>query len=207
MKVEARSDNPIGDADVKRVTGKSWETWFKVVDDMDGASIGRRAVTERLVADHGLAAWWAQTVAVDWETARKVHLKDGRPKGYFICVTKTIAAPAERIFDAFGDPRQLSTWLGAGATATFKEGGTFATGDGNRGTYLKLTRPRKLKLTWDDGDPAVVSSIEVILTPKGEKTGFLLNHDRIPTRPLADGLRAAWAGAVDRLKTLLEEKP
>ena len=42
------------------------------------------------------------------------------------------------------------------------------------------------------------------LTPKGEKTAFLLNHDRIPTRALADGLRASWAGAVDRLKKLME---
>jgi uncharacterized protein YndB with AHSA1/START domain len=204
MKVEARSDNPMGEADVKRETGKSWDAWFKVVDDMDGAALGRKAVTEALVRDHGLAPWWAQTVAVDWEGARKVHLKDGRPKGYFICVTKTIAAPAERIFDAFGDAKQLSAWLGSGATASFKEGGAFSTGDGNHGTYLKITKPKKLKLTWDDGDPAAVSSIEVILTPKGEKTAFLLNHDRIPTRPLADGLRAAWAGAVDRLKKLME---
>ena len=204
MKVEAKSDNPMGDADVKRETGKTWDAWFAVVDDMDGATLGVKAVTEALMRDHALPAWWAQTVAVDWEAARKVHLKDGRPKGYFICVTKTIAAPAERIFDAFGDAKQLSAWLGSGATASFKEGGAFATADGNTGTYLKLTRPKKLKLTWDDGDAARVSSIEVMLTPKGEKCAFLLNHDRIPTRAMADGLRAAWAGAVDRLKKLME---
>src|SRR5262245_6632334 len=131
MKVEAKSDQPMAEADVKRETGKSWDAWFKLVDAMGGATLGRKAVTEALMRDHGLAAWWAQTIAVDWEAARKVHLKDGRPKGYFICVTKTIAAPAERIFDAFGDQKQLSTWLGAGATATFKEGGAFATADGN----------------------------------------------------------------------------
>ena len=204
MKVDAKSDHPVDDAGVKQATGKSWDAWFKLVDGLDGAKLGRRAVTEALMVDHGLAAWWAQTIAVNWEASRKVHLKDGRPKGYFICVTKTIAAPAERIFDAFGDAKQLSAWLGAGATASFKEGGTFATGDGNRGTYLKLTKPKKLKFTWDDGDATMVSSIELQLTPKGEKTAFLLNHDRIPTRAMADGLRAAWAGAVDRLKKLME---
>ena len=130
----------------------------------------------------------------------QVHLKDGRPKGYFICVTKTIAAPAEQVFDAFTDAKQLSAWLGSGASATFKDGGTFATADGNKGTYVKANRPRKLKFTWDDGDPAMVSQCELALTPKEDKTAFLLNHDRIPTRAMADGLRAAWARAVDRLK-------
>ena len=80
----------------------------------------------------------------------------------------------------------------------------FATSDGNRGTYVRITRPKKLKLTWDDGDAALASSIELQLTPRGEKTAFLLNHDRIPTRAMADGLRAAWAGAVERLKQLME---
>ena len=204
MKVEAKPDNPMSDADVKRETGKGWDAWFAEVDKMGGADLGRRDVTQKLIADFKLAPWWAQTIAVDWEAARKIHQKDGRPKGYFICVTKTIAAPAERVFDAFGDPKQLSSWLGAGATAAFKEGGTFATADGNQGTYVKVTRPKKLRFTWDDGDAAMVSQCELALTPKGDKTAFLLNHDRIPNRAMADGLRQAWAGAVDRLKKLLE---
>jgi uncharacterized protein YndB with AHSA1/START domain len=107
-------------------------------------------------------------------------LKDGRPKGYFLCVTKTIAAPAERIFDAFGDPKALSAWMGSGATASFKEGGEFTTADGNKGKYLKTSRPKKLRFTWDDGDPALVSQCELALTPKGTRR-VLLNHDRIPT--------------------------
>ena len=204
MKVEAKSDQPMSDADVKRETGKSWDAWFMQVDDMGGAELGRKGVTEALVRDFKLAPWWAQTIAVDWETARKVHLKDGRPKGYFICVTKTIAAPAERVFDAFGDAKILSAWLGSGASASFKEGGEFATGDGNKGKYVKVTRPKRLRFTWDEGDASLVSQCELALTPKGDKTAFLLNHDRIPTREMADGLRAAWAGAVDRLKKLLE---
>ena len=202
VKVELKSDNPM-DA-VQRETGKSWEGWFKEADSLKGAELGRKALTESLIQNHKLAPWWAQTIAVDYETARKIHLKDGRAKGYFICVTKTIAAPAERIFDAFGDPKLLSAWLGDGATASFSEGGTFTTKDGNTGRYLKITRPKKLKFTWDDGDPALVSQCELALTPKGEKCAFLLNHDRIPTRPLADGLRAGWAEAVNRLKALLE---
>ena len=204
MKVEAKPDNPMSDPDVKRETGKSWDAWFSEVDKMGGSELGRRAVTEKLVTDFKLGPWWAQTIAVDWEAARKVHLKDGRPKGYFICVTKTIAAPAQRVFDAFGDPKQLAAWLGAGATAAFKEGGAFTTADGHKGTYVKVTRPRKLRFTWDDGDAALVSQCELALTPKGDKTAFLLNHDRIPTRAMADGLRAAWGEAVNRLKKLVE---
>ena len=204
MNVESKSDHPMADADVKAATGKKWEEWYRLLDTSGGPSGGRRALTEQLMKEHKLVAWWAQTIVVEYERARAVHEKDGRPKGYAICVTKSIAAPAERIFDAFGDPRLLGTWLGKGAKADFKEGGTFATADGNRGRYTKVSRPKTLRVVWDDDDPAAASTVELKLTPSGAKCGLVLNHERIQTRAQADGLRAAWVSAIEKLKQTLE---
>ena len=148
------------------------------------------------MTDHGLLAWWAQTIAVEYERARSVHEKDGRPKGYSICVTKTIAAPAERVFDGFGGAKVLK--------AELAEGGAFATPDGNRGSFTKVTRPKTLRFTWEDDDPKMASTVEVKLTPNGSKTGLVLNHERIQTRPYADGLRAAWGEVIGKLKQTLE---
>ena len=204
MRVDPKSEHPMSDADARQATGRAWEEWYALLDGAGGTAPGRRAIADSLMKDHGLDPWWAQTIAVEYERGRAVHEKDGRPRGYFICVTKTIAAPAEAVFDAFGSAGALAAWLGAGATVSFAEGGRFATADGNRGTFTKVARPKTLRFTWEDDDPALGSTVEVKLTPKGDKTAFLLNHERIQTRPLADGLRAAWGGAVERLKRQLE---
>ena len=204
MKVEPKSEYPMTNADATAATGKAWEDWYRVLDASGGTAPGRRAITERLAKEHGLAPWWAQTVAVEYERARGLHEKDGRPKGYAICVTKTISAPAERVFDAFGDPAVMRDWLGAGATATLEEGGAFSTSDGNRGRYTKVARPKTLRFTWEVDDPAAASTVELKLTPNGAKCGLVLNHERIQSRAHADGLRTAWVGAIEQLKRSLE---
>lgn len=204
MKVEPRSEHPMTDAEATSRTGKAWEQWYVFLDEAIGTGAGRKATTALLMKDQGLDGWWAQTIAVEYERARRLHEKDGRPKGYSICVTKTIAAPAEKVFDAFGDRNALDAWLGGGASVSFAEKGSFATADGNRGTFTKVARPKTLRFTWEGADPALASTVEVTLTPNGTKCGLVLNHERIQTRPLADGLRLAWGGAVDRLKKWLE---
>ena len=48
--------------------------------------------------------------------------------------------------------------------------------------------------------------VDVTFQDKGKgKTGLMLNHHRIQNRPEADGLRAAWSAAFDRLKAMLEK--
>ena len=204
MIVESKSEHPMADADVKSTTGKSFDAWFRLLDSAGGPAPGRKALTERLMKEHGLAAWWAQTIAVEYERARAVHEKDGRPKGYAICVTKTIATSPDRVFDAFGDPTIMSEWLGKGAKAKLEEGGAFSTADGNRGRYTKISRPKTLRFVWEDDDPSAASTVELKLTPSGAKCGLVLNHERIQTRAHADGLRAAWGSAIDKLKRTLE---
>ena len=203
MKVISTSEHPMADADVKATTGKVWTDWYRLLDDAGGPGAGRRAITERLMKDHGLEAWWAQTIAVEYERAKAVHEKDGRPKGYAICVTKTIATTPERVFDAFGDPDVMQSWFGD-AKADFKEGGAFSTKDGNRGKYTKVARPKTLRFVWEDDDPAAASTVELKLMPNGKKVGLVLNHERIQSRPHADGLRAAWVAAIEKLKQTLE---
>ena len=203
MKVVSKSEHPMADADVKAATGKVWKDWYRLLDTEGGPAPGRRAITDRLMKDHGLDAWWAQTIAVEYERAKALHEKDGRPKGYSICVTKTITTTPERVFDAFGNAAVMQTWFGD-AKADFKEGGTFATTDGNRGTYTKVARPKTLRFIWEDDDPKAASTVELKLMPNGKKVGLVLNHERIQTRPHADGLRAAWVAAIEKLKQTLE---
>ena len=204
MKVEPRSEQSMSADNVRSSTGRDLTEWFDLLDASGGPGPGRRALTDRLISGHGLSPWGAQTIVVESEGARAPREKDGRPKGYAICVTKTLAAPAERVFEAFGDSAALGQWFGDGAKAAFKEGGELTDAHGCRCTYVKLAPPKTLRLAWVDADPALASQVEVKLAPKGDKTGLVLNHERIQSRELADGLRAAWGAAIERLKTHLE---
>ena len=206
MHVVAESEHPMSDAAARAATGRGWDEWYALLDGAGGTAPGRRAITDALMKEHGLAPWWAQTVAVEYERARGLREKDGRPRGYAICVTKTIAAPAAAVFDAFGTAAALDRWLadGAGADAAFVEGGRFTTADGNRGTYTRIAPPKTLRLAWDDDDPALASTVELKLGERDGKCGLVLNHERIQSRALADGLRVAWGAAIERLKRHLE---
>ncbi len=203
MQVELRAQHEPNDETAQAHTGRTLTEWFQAIDAQGGTAQGRRAIGEFLLREHKVDAWWTSTITVEYEKARGLLEKDGRPKGYSICVTKNVAAPAARVWRAFTTPAELSTWLGAGMTSEAKEGETFANADGNRGTYLRLSPPKTLRFTWHGG-ACTQSSVEVKLQDKDGKCGITLNHERIATRAEADGLRTGWGRALQRLKEQLE---
>jgi uncharacterized protein YndB with AHSA1/START domain len=204
MKVTEIVASSLADADVRKRTGKTLDDWYRRLDASGVAGTGRRAATEHLMTEHELDAWWAQTIAVEYERARGQKERDGRPKGYSICVTKSITALPEAVFDSFGRAEMLSQWRGQ-ATSDFREKGAFRTEDGERGEFVKLARPKTLRFTWSSEAIAEsLSLVELKLTPKGNGTALVLNHERIQSRALADGLREAWGRGLTGLKTYLE---
>jgi Activator of Hsp90 ATPase homolog 1-like protein. len=46
--------------------------------------------------------------------------------------------------------------------------------------------------------------VEIKFQPAPGKTTVMVTHDRLQTREEADGLRAAWGEALERLKKLVE---
>jgi uncharacterized protein YndB with AHSA1/START domain len=189
------------------VTGKTLKQWFAMLDGIDGVKQGRRQCVQMLCTEHQLDEWWAVTVAIEYERAKQVLEKDGRPKGYSICSTKTVAAPLERVYQAFGEAQILSRWLGTKAKADFHDGGRFETAEGDRGTFTRLRANKDLRIAWEHPELAPGTAVEVLLADKGQgKTGITLNHMRIQDRLAADRVRAAWSAAFDRLKTALEAR-
>jgi uncharacterized protein YndB with AHSA1/START domain len=190
---------------MKARTGKTWDQWFKVIDDFGGAPKGRREIGAFLQDTHKLDAWASSTLNVEYEAARGVLEKDGRPKGYMICATKTIAVPADKAFDAWSAPKQWDRWLSKKAAFQFKEGERFTTDGGDAGEFKKIKPGKAIKFTWDNPKNAPGTVAEVTFPPKGaDKCTVMVAHDRIQTRAEADALRESWGAALDRLKTVLE---
>ena len=204
MKSTFKSDHPVTNEAAKAATGKTLDQWFNELDKENGLKLGRREINNRLYAQK-LDPWWCATIAVEYEKHHDVRKKDGLFEGYFVCATKTIAAPVAEVYKTWSTGPELSKWFGAATKAHVKNGGTFENKDGDKGTFLRVRENKDLRLTFETRGSSAPTQVDVQFQDKGKgKTGLLVNHTRIQTREEADGLRAAWADALDKLKTTCE---
>jgi uncharacterized protein YndB with AHSA1/START domain len=134
-------------------------------------------------------------------------------------ITRTFAAPRERVFAAWTDPKALAKWLAP--TAEFQTriprfelrlGGAYRIemqlGDNNNivtGIYQEIRPPQKLAFTWkwetastggDAGDTLV--TIEFI--ERGKQTEVVLTHERFASAEARDAHDKGWIGCLDRLQ-------
>lgn len=72
-----------GEESVRSTTGKGWEQWCDVIDGWSGNSAGHAAIAAYLQTEHGVDAWWAQTVTVGYERITGLRLPYQRPDGTF----------------------------------------------------------------------------------------------------------------------------
>ena len=103
MKIPPTDTPALTDASAKEATGKTLKQWFTELGKLGAKN--RREMTQYLYSDCKLPEWWAVTLVVEYEKASGQQEKDGKPKGYSICATKTIAAPLGDVFAAFGEQR------------------------------------------------------------------------------------------------------
>lgn len=204
MKIEFRSEKQVDDATCKAETSKGMKQWFATMDAFGGPSKGRRDLGNHLYKDHNVDPWWSATLNVAYEAHHGLNEKDGRPKGFTICATKSIKATADQCFAQFATAKALDSWLGPKHTLTFRDGGELANADGNRALIKKLVPGKTIKLIWQQAGGANDTPVEIKFPMAGAKTTVTITHDRLPDRDAADGMRRAWGDALDRLKARLE---
>ncbi|MDQ8165390.1 MAG: SRPBCC domain-containing protein [Gemmatimonadota bacterium] len=200
MKRPSTPERKTDDKACKAETGKSKAEWFAAIDK---GGAGGRAVVGKLLQTAKVDPWWITVLSVEYEAAQKTVEKDGKPKGYSICSTKSVAANAAKTWKALTTSAELAKWFGSGATMEATEGGALRDKDGVSGTVTKVRPEKALVFTWD-ADWAAGSTVEVLVQPKGDKTGLVVNHTRIQTRADADAVREAWSQALNALKTHIE---
>jgi uncharacterized protein YndB with AHSA1/START domain len=204
MKYKLESDHPVTNQAAKAATGKTLDQWFAELDSWDGLKKGRREINNHLYGQK-VDVWWCSTLAVEYEKRHDVRKKDGLYEGYFVCSTKTISAPVDQVFGAWSTGEMLSKWFGKATSADVKDGGAYDNKDGDKGKFLRVRKNKDLRMTFENQAFSSPSQVDIQFQDKGKgKTGVLVNHTRIQTRAEADGLRSAWAEALDRLKAVCE---
>jgi uncharacterized protein YndB with AHSA1/START domain len=204
MKVERRADHAVSETSCKSATGKSLAEWFKALDRHGGVALGRRSLSHWLMDDLDIDAWWSTTIVNEYEIARGDLAKDGKPKGYSICPTKSIKADARRCFEAFTTARSLDAWFGARHDLDLREGGHWHNADGNRAIVKKVNPGKSIRLLAQDEGLTWPTPVEIKFDGKGGKCTIMVGVERLQTRAEADGYRRAWGEALDRLKVFVE---
>jgi uncharacterized protein YndB with AHSA1/START domain len=197
-------ERKIGDEAVRAATGRGWDEWLKLLDRWGAAEKGHKATAEHLQKKHALNAWWAQTVTVRHEKERGLREKHERPGGYEISVTRTIAAPTTRVWEAWSSAKELNRWFTSKARVNFKVGGRFANADGDEGEYRVIVPKKRLRFTWDNAKHCPGTMVEVRLTSKRPKTQVVVQHSKLPDRKGAEDMKEGWSWAMDSLRAYLE---
>jgi len=113
-----------------------------------------------------------------------------------VTVKRRIAAPAQRIFDAWLDPAALAEWMRPCASGTRRSdikvdarvGGAFEIVMHVRsgpvrhtGVYKTIEAPRRLVFTWNSIHAGQNDSLVTVeFRPDGKATEIVITHERLP---------------------------
>ena len=176
--------SPMSDDAVKAKTGKSWSEWFAVLDSAGAKKMNHTEIAAYLYDKKRIPGWWSQMVAVGYERARGMREKYERPEGYQISVSRTIAASARRVYEAWKDKKTRSLWLVDTPIV-----------------IRKATPIKSMRITWVDGQ----SSLEVNFYSKAKnKSQVVVQHSKLPNAKDAEKKKSYWGENLDRLKMILE---
>jgi glutathione S-transferase len=147
-------------------------------------------------------------------------------------VRRIIAAPRERVFEAFAQQEQMDRWMCRDAAShtikylqfDFRVGGGFVldirTPDGDiyihHSTYIEIKRPEKISFTWNlehtdaAGHKAMLHPKDTIVTvelfERGRSTEVVLNHDLGVTSAKERGdYQRGWTGCLEKLAEAVEK--
>lgn len=126
-----------------------------------------------------------------------------------ITVTRTIPAPAEKIFDLWMNPKSPGgPWFGAERVilnpvvdglfylAAKHEGRSWP----HYGRFLQIERPRSIAYTWvSEATKGAESVVTLRLQPRGEATEVTLHHAGVPDDEMGRKHQDGWAFILDML--------
>jgi uncharacterized protein YndB with AHSA1/START domain len=128
-----------------------------------------------------------------------------------VVVRRTIAAPADDLFDAWLDPEALAEWMRPGAIQRSQArvdprvGGSYEVimhGEKgpipHRGVYQLIDRPRRLVFTWVSPYAGENSLVTVDFKAIDQRTEVIVTHEQLPESEIAAHTRG-WTSGLEHL--------
>jgi uncharacterized protein YndB with AHSA1/START domain len=109
---ESAGGKPVASQEaVTKATGRGWQEWFGLLDAWGAVTRSHTEIACWLVAEHEVPGWWSQAITVSYERARGLRAPGQGAEGWRVSASKTIAAPVQRLFEAFEDEALRERWL------------------------------------------------------------------------------------------------
>lgn len=170
---------------IRRRTGRGWEEWFDLLDAWGAIDRSHRDIARWVAEQLGVPPleWGAQAITLSYERARVGRAVGERADGFAVTASRTVAIPAERLFDVLADEQQRHRWLPEGTLRP-----------------RAASRPKSLRFDWGDSD----SRVTVTIDPRGDaKSVVTVEHSRL-ARGDAERTKRYWRECLSSLKSLLE---
>jgi hypothetical protein len=174
----------IPDASIRERTGRGWEQWLGLLDDWGAADRSHKDIARHLADEHGVDGWSSQAITVSYERARGLRAVGEAADGFRVTVSKTIAVPVDRLYDAVVDDGMRVGWL---------PGGELRTRTGSA--------PKSARFDWGDGTTRVNMGF---IAKDPNKSTLGLSHERLADQDEAEHMRAFWRERLATLKQVLE---
>jgi len=98
MAVRGSSDT-VGDDALAAATGRTPEEWFALLDAAGASGWRHGDIATWLRDEHGVDAWWCQSVTVRYEQARGIRLPGQQPDGTFAASSaRTVDGPLDEAY-------------------------------------------------------------------------------------------------------------
>ncbi|MBK7928721.1 MAG: hypothetical protein IPJ98_14870 [Bryobacterales bacterium] len=171
----------IRDEAVTQATGRGWSAWFALLDGAGAQSWTHAAMAHWLTGEHGVAAWWSQSITVEYERARGLRAVHEKAGGFAASASKTVAVSVDDLSRWWTEAGLRRKWLAAPGI-----------------TIRKSTPGKSVRITWSDG-----SRVNAFFFAKGEKKSQVsVDHEKLPDAAAVAKAKAEWKLALARLAAL-----
>ena len=181
-KLPPRVEEPgMADDRIRAGSGKTWDEWFRILDDWGATERTHRDIATWLREEQGVPGWWAQSVTVGYERARGMRARNQTTRGFEVSVQRTVKAPADRVSGAVTQARVRNRWLDRGSLTP------------------RSSRPKRATADFDVDDG---SRVTIYLEERSASgTTVLVSHTKLAGSGDVTARRAYWK---ERLAALAE---
>jgi uncharacterized protein YndB with AHSA1/START domain len=204
----------MNDQAVERATGRSLAQWFDAITRAGKEEAPHKEIADLLHDRHGVSAWWAQEITVEYERRAGRRVLGQTQDGLFqVGVNKTIDAPAAQVWGFLQSPAGLALLAAdpEGPVGSSPVGGgerrgpslpsglrTLEALDGSSpsGVHLRTTTfeaGSHVRLQWQRRRWARRAILQVRVTPKTEaKTLLSFHQEKLPSEEDRREMREHW---------------
>ncbi|WP_327118861.1 DUF4287 domain-containing protein [Streptomyces sp. NBC_01341] len=186
-----RITEKLSDDALRGATGRSWADWFAVLDAWDATRRTHAEIAAYLGTEHRMGGWYAQSVTVGYEQERGLREVGQSSAGdWNTSGSRTLAAPPERVLDAFTEPVLRGRWLPDVELSV-------------RG--LRPGRSLTAGFRDESGEAAGSISVRLEALPHG-RTRVGVGHGKLADAGAVTRYKAFWKERLAVLKAVLEER-